>query len=58
MEEFVTASESVKLGKAAGLDGIYLEFIKNSGRKSKEKIVLFFNGFISTSKLVISILKS
>jgi hypothetical protein len=36
MEELVTALQSVKLRKATGLDGIYPEFLKNSGRRTKE----------------------
>jgi hypothetical protein len=32
VEELETALLSVKPGKTAGLDGVYPEFIKNSGR--------------------------
>jgi hypothetical protein len=40
-EELKTALLSVKPGKATGLDldGVYPEFIKNSGRKTKEWLV-------------------
>jgi uncharacterized protein (DUF1697 family) len=35
MEEHVCALQSVLMGKAAGFDGIYPKFLKNSGRRSK-----------------------
>jgi hypothetical protein len=50
LEELVTALQSVKLGKAAGFDGIYSELLKNSGRRTKEWIVSFFNDILSTSR--------
>jgi uncharacterized protein YcbK (DUF882 family) len=55
IEELETALLSVKPGKAAGLDGVYPEFIKNSGRKTKEWLVRIFNDIIDnrqTSKTV------
>jgi hypothetical protein len=36
VEELETALLSVKPGKAAGLNRVYPEFIKNSGRKTKK----------------------
>jgi hypothetical protein len=36
VEELGTALVSVKPGKTTGLDGVYPEFIKNSGRKTKD----------------------
>jgi hypothetical protein len=45
VEELETALLSVKLGKASDLDGVYPEFIKNSGRKAKEWLVRLFNDF-------------
>jgi hypothetical protein len=39
------------LGKLAGLDGVYPEFIKNSGRKTKEWLVRLFNDILTTGKL-------
>jgi hypothetical protein len=42
---------SVKPGEASGLDGVYPEFIKNSGRKNKEWLVRLFNGILTTGKL-------
>jgi hypothetical protein len=43
--------ECVKPGKAAGLDGVYPEFIQNSGRKINEWLVLLFNDNLTTIKL-------
>jgi hypothetical protein len=42
---------SVKPGKTAGLDGVYPEFIKNSGRKFKEWLVCLFNDILKPGKL-------
>jgi hypothetical protein len=50
-DELETALLSVKPGKAAGLDGVYPEFIKNSGRKTKEWLVRLFNDILTTGKL-------
>jgi hypothetical protein len=41
----------VKPGKAAGFDGVYPEFIRNSGRKTKEWLVSFFNDILMTGNL-------
>jgi hypothetical protein len=49
--EFEDALLSVKPGKAAGLDGVYPEFIKNSGRKTKKWLVHLFNDILTTGKL-------
>jgi hypothetical protein len=51
VEELETALLSVKPGKAAGLDGVYPEFIQNSGRKTKEWLVRLFNDILTTGKL-------
>jgi hypothetical protein len=51
VEELKTALLSVKPGKAAGLDGVYAEFINNSGRKTKEWLVHLFNDILTTGKL-------
>jgi hypothetical protein len=51
VEELKTALMSVKPGKGAGLDGVYPEFIKNSGRKTKEWLVCLFNDILTTGKL-------
>jgi hypothetical protein len=66
VEELKTALLSVKPGKAAGLDGVYAEFINNSGRKTKEWLVQLFNDILTTGKLpkmfkqakILAILKS
>jgi hypothetical protein len=50
VEELETALLSVKPGKAAFLDGVYPEFIKNSGRKTKEWLVRLFNDILTTGK--------
>jgi hypothetical protein len=40
------------LGKLlVSLDGVYPEFIKNSGRKTKEWLVRLFNDILTTGKL-------
>jgi hypothetical protein len=49
VEELETALLSVKPGKAAGLDGVYPEFIKNSARKTKEWLVHLFNDILTTA---------
>jgi hypothetical protein len=46
-----TALLSVKPGKATGLDAVYPEFIKNSGRKTKEWLVRLFNDILTPGKL-------
>jgi hypothetical protein len=51
VDELETTLLSVKPGKAAGLDRIYPEFIKNSGRKTKEWLVRLFNDILTTGKL-------
>jgi hypothetical protein len=47
-EELNTALLAVKYGKAAGFDGVYPEFIKNSGQRTKEWIVAFFNDILTS----------
>jgi hypothetical protein len=51
MEELESAIITIKPGKAAGLDGIYPEFIRNFGPKTKEWLLSFYNDIISTGKL-------
>jgi Reverse transcriptase (RNA-dependent DNA polymerase) len=46
-----TALLSFKSGKAAGFDGVYPEFIKNAGLRTKEWILSFFNDVLKTGKL-------
>jgi hypothetical protein len=40
----------VKSGKAAGFDGIYPDFIKNSGQRTKEWIIVLFNDILTILK--------
>jgi Reverse transcriptase (RNA-dependent DNA polymerase) len=42
---------AVKSGKTAGFDGVDAEFIKNSGTKTKEWMITFFNNILSTGRL-------
>jgi hypothetical protein len=49
-EELNTALLVVKSGKAAGFDGAYPEFIKNSGSRTKEWIVALFNDILKSWK--------
>jgi hypothetical protein len=41
----------VKSRKAAGFDGVYPEFIKNSGQKTNEWIVVLFNDILTSGKI-------
>jgi Reverse transcriptase (RNA-dependent DNA polymerase)/Endonuclease-reverse transcriptase len=51
LEDLNTALLSFKSGKAAGFDGVYPEFIKNAGLRTKEWILSFFNDVLNTGKL-------
>jgi hypothetical protein len=42
---------AVKSGKAAGFDGVYPKFIKNSGQKTKKWIVALFNDILTSGKI-------
>jgi hypothetical protein len=42
---------AVKFGQAAGFDGVYPEFIKNSGQRTKEWIVALFNDILKSGKI-------
>jgi hypothetical protein len=42
----------VKFGKSAGIDGVYPEFIKNSGQKTKEWIFALFNDILAAGKIL------
>jgi hypothetical protein len=62
IEKVELAFLSVKPGKAAGFDGVHPEFIRNSGRKTKEWLVTFFMMTVKLPKIfkrskVIAILK-
>jgi uncharacterized protein YerC len=41
----------MKSGKVAGNDGVYSEFIKNSGQRTKEWIVALFNDILTSGKI-------
>jgi hypothetical protein len=41
----------MKSGKAAGFDGIYQEFIKNSGQRTKEWTIALFNDILTSGKI-------
>jgi hypothetical protein len=50
-EELNTALLTVKSGKTAGFDGVYPEFIKNSGQRTKEWFVALFNDILTSGKI-------
>jgi hypothetical protein len=41
----------MKSAKAAGFYGVYPEFIKNSGQRTKEWIVVLFNDILTSVKI-------
>jgi hypothetical protein len=45
------ALKSVKLGTAAGFDGIYPEFIRKFGEKTKKWLISFMNDVLSSARL-------
>jgi len=51
IEELQTAIKSVKLRKAAGLDGIYPEFLKNYGPNTIKWLSNFFTNILHTGRL-------
>jgi Reverse transcriptase (RNA-dependent DNA polymerase) len=51
LEQLDMALIAVKPGKAAGFDGVCPEFLKNSGTKTKEWMITFFNDILSTGRL-------
>jgi hypothetical protein len=52
-EELNKALLAVKSGKATGFDGVYPEFIKNSGQRTKEwMIVALFNDIFTSGKIL------
>jgi hypothetical protein len=42
---------AVKSGQAAGFDGVYPEFIKKIGQRTKEWIVVLFNDILTSGKI-------
>lgn len=62
LEELDTTINSIKLGKAAGLDGLYPEFLKHLGKRARLWVLKFLNKILKLSKLppqslIIAILK-
>lgn len=57
-EELDTAINSIKLGKAAGLDGLYPEFLKKLGKRPKLWVLKFLNQILKLSKLPPLLMKS
>jgi hypothetical protein len=51
LDELEAALMSLKPEKAAEVDGIHPEFMKNFGAKTKEWIKSFMNDIVSTSKI-------
>jgi hypothetical protein len=51
LDELETALMSLKLGKAAGFNGIHPEFIKNFVPQTIEWIISFMNDIVSISKI-------
>ena len=49
--EIENAIKDMKSGKAAGLDGIFMEFIKNFGVKTKTWLLILFNDILFQQKL-------
>jgi hypothetical protein len=51
LDELETALMSLKPRKAAGIDEIYPEFIKNFGAQTKKWIISFINDIVTTLKI-------
>ena len=51
LEELESAICTMKTGKAAGMDGIYIEFIKNFKIKAKQWLLSFFNQILKDGNL-------
>jgi hypothetical protein len=49
--EMDVAISKIKPGKAAGVDEIFPEFIKNSGERTREWLRLMFNNILNTGRL-------
>uniref|UniRef100_H3BAS8 Reverse transcriptase domain-containing protein n=1 Tax=Latimeria chalumnae TaxID=7897 RepID=H3BAS8_LATCH len=49
--EIDTALSATKGGKAAGVDGILLDFLKNLGPRGRDWLAAFFTKFFSSCKL-------
>lgn len=51
IEELQQAINGVKIGKAAGMDGMYPEFIKKLGKRALRWLLKLFNKIFQTSNL-------
>jgi hypothetical protein len=51
INELEFALKSVKLGTAAGFDGVYPEFNRNCGEGMREWLISYMTGVLSTAKL-------
>jgi retron-type reverse transcriptase len=45
-----SALKSVKLGTAAGFDGVYPKFIRNCGERTKKWLISFINDVLSSAR--------
>jgi hypothetical protein len=51
INELESALKSVKPGTAAGFNGVYPEFIRSSGERTKEWLISFMNDVLSSARL-------
>jgi hypothetical protein len=51
INELESALKSVKLGTATGFAGVYPEFIRNCGVRTKEWLISFMNDVLSSARL-------
>jgi hypothetical protein len=51
INELKSALKSVNLGTAAGFDGVYLEFIRNCGERTKKWFISFMHDVLSSVRL-------
>lgn len=57
-EELETAITALSIGKAAGLDNIYPEFLKHTGSKTKKWLLTVFNAILATGNLPMAFKRS
>lgn len=58
IDELLTAIAAMKIGKAAGLDGFYPEFLRHLGNRAKYWLLKFLNKIFKFSKLPPLMMKS